>query len=93
MPASLIERLIDFGIGYSLITALLLREWSDRDRISLAGFWFRRARRLLPAVFALLAAVVVFSLVVLPDEVARLRSDVAAALTYITNWYLIPRTG
>jgi peptidoglycan/LPS O-acetylase OafA/YrhL len=25
----------------------------------------------------------------MPDEVARLRSDVAAALTYVTNWYLI----
>ncbi|HEY4376365.1 MAG TPA: acyltransferase, partial [Acidimicrobiales bacterium] len=38
--------------GY-LITALLLAEWGRTGTISLAAFWERRARRLLPAVIAL----------------------------------------
>ena len=43
-----------------LITSLLLRERSGTGRISLGGFWARRARRLLPAVFLLLIVVVVY---------------------------------
>jgi peptidoglycan/LPS O-acetylase OafA/YrhL len=89
LPGGFLGVDVFFVISGYLITALLLREFADRGTFSLRGFWFRRARRLLPAVFVLLAGVVVFALVALPDEVARLRSDVAAALTYITNWYLI----
>jgi len=38
-----------FVISGFLITGLLLREHEVRDRISLAGFYARRARRILPA--------------------------------------------
>jgi peptidoglycan/LPS O-acetylase OafA/YrhL/lysophospholipase L1-like esterase len=89
MPGGFLGVDVFFVISGYLITALLLREFADRGRISLRGFWLRRARRLLPAVFVLLGGVVVFALIALPDEVARLRADVAAALTYITNWWLI----
>src|SRR3954469_2164194 len=44
--------------GY-LITTLLLVERRVTGRIDLAGFWARRARRLLPAVLLLVAAVAV----------------------------------
>src|ERR687886_2507200 len=44
--------------GY-LITSLLLAERRREGRIDLRRFWFRRARRLLPAVVVLLAAVAV----------------------------------
>ena len=47
------------------------------------------ARRLLPALFALIIAVMVYAVIFLPDEVASLRVDVLAAFTYVTNWYLI----
>ena len=74
--------------GY-LITALLLAEWHERGRIDVASFWLRRARRLLPALFALLASVMAFAVLFLPDEVAGLRGDALAAAGYVLNWRLI----
>jgi peptidoglycan/LPS O-acetylase OafA/YrhL len=74
--------------GY-LIPALLLDEWRERGSISLPSFWGRRARRLLPALFLLLLATLAVATVGFPGEVARLRSDAAAATVYVTNWYLI----
>ncbi|HEY6056698.1 MAG TPA: acyltransferase family protein, partial [Candidatus Limnocylindrales bacterium] len=74
--------------GY-LITSLLVAEWRATGSIDLASFWMRRARRLLPALYVLLGGVLAFALVALPDEVARLRVDAAAAIGYVTNWYLV----
>ena len=46
-------------------------------RIALKEFWFRRARRLLPALFLMLGVVVLFSLVFLRDNaISELKSDV-----------------
>ena len=49
----------------------------------------RRARRLLPALFALLAVVVLYALLFLPDSINKLKSDTLAALSYTSNWWLI----
>jgi peptidoglycan/LPS O-acetylase OafA/YrhL len=78
-----------FVISGYLITSLLLAEWRQRGRIAFTAFWLRRARRLLPALFLLIAVTLAFAVVFLPDEVAGLRSDTLAALGYVTNWYLI----
>src|SRR5215213_450934 len=78
-----------FVISGYLITSLLLTEWREQGRINLLGFWMRRARRLLPALYLLLVVTLAFAVVFLPDEVARLRDDALAAFGYVTNWYLI----
>ena len=78
-----------FVISGYLITSLLLAEWRQRGRIDLPAFWLRRARRLLPALFLLIGVTLVFAVVFLPGEVADLRGDAAAALGYVTNWYLV----
>jgi peptidoglycan/LPS O-acetylase OafA/YrhL/lysophospholipase L1-like esterase len=78
-----------FVISGYLITSLLLAEWRQRGRIAFTAFWLRRARRLLPALFLLIAVTLAFAVVFLPDEVAGLRGDTLAALGYVTNWYLI----
>jgi hypothetical protein len=78
-----------FVISGYLITTLLLTEWLQRGRIDLPAFWFRRARRLLPALFLLMAVVLVFAVLFLSTEVAGLRGDALAAFSYVTNWYLI----
>ena len=78
-----------FVISGYLITSLLLGEWNETQKVNLGAFWLRRARRLLPALYLLLASVLVFSVLSLRDEVARLRSDGVAAFGYVTNWYLI----
>lgn len=76
--------------GY-LITGLLLGEYSDNSRIDLGRFYLRRARRLLPALFTVLAGVCLYVVIALPREAAALRGDVGAALGYVTNWWLILR--
>ncbi len=74
--------------GY-LITALLLTERASAGQVSLRRFWWRRARRLLPAVLLVLGFWLAYAVVFLPDEVAGLRADALASLSYVTNWYLI----
>ncbi len=76
--------------GY-LITALLLQESAHRGRPHLGRFWLRRARRLLPALWLLLATLPVVTAWLAPDALPRLREDTLAALAYITNWVYIFR--
>jgi peptidoglycan/LPS O-acetylase OafA/YrhL len=75
--------------GY-LITGLLLAEWDAGGGIDLKRFWSRRARRLLPALFCMLAAVAVYAaLLAPPTALARLRWDGLATLGYVANWRLV----
>src|SRR5919199_3863391 len=78
-----------FVISGYLITALLLAEWRTRGRVALKAFWLRRARRLLPALYLLIAVTLAYAVVFLPGEVAGLRKDAIAAFGYVTNWYLV----
>jgi peptidoglycan/LPS O-acetylase OafA/YrhL len=76
-----------FVVSGYLITSLLLSERRETGRVSLRAFYIRRARRLLPALFTLLAGVIAYSLLFLPDAIGTLRSDTVAALTYTSNWW------
>jgi peptidoglycan/LPS O-acetylase OafA/YrhL/lysophospholipase L1-like esterase len=89
MPGGFLGVEIFFVISGYLITALLLGEWQQRNRIDFKAFWLRRARRLLPALFLLLGVTLVYAVIFLPEEVAGLRWDTLAAFGYVTNWYLI----
>jgi peptidoglycan/LPS O-acetylase OafA/YrhL len=76
-----------FVVSGYLITSLLLGERRETGRVSLRDFYIRRARRLLPALFALLAVIVAYALLFLPDSIGTLRTDAVAALTYTSNWW------
>jgi peptidoglycan/LPS O-acetylase OafA/YrhL len=89
LPGGFLGVEVFFVISGYLITSLLLAEWRVYGRIDVKEFWLRRARRLLPALFLLLLAVLAYSAVFLPGELAGLRADALAASTYVTNWYLI----
>ena len=79
-----------FVLSGFLITSLLLSEWGGRNRIALSAFWARRARRLLPALFLMLAGVALYAaFVAAPDELATIRGDALSSLAYIANWHLI----
>jgi len=80
-----------FVISGYLITSILMLERERSGTIDLKSFWIRRARRLLPALFVLLALVVVAAVLFARDSLYRLPLDVASALTYSTNWMLIFR--
>ncbi len=73
-----------FVISGFLITALAIGEIERTGSLSLGKFWGRRARRLLPALYLLVAAVVVWALIDgIPD---LLGGDVVATLAYVANW-------
>jgi peptidoglycan/LPS O-acetylase OafA/YrhL len=76
-----------FVISGYLITRLLLREVDSTGTISFAGFYARRARRLLPALGALLAAMAVFVWPLLPSagERRRLATSIVAASLFSAN--------
>ena len=78
---------IFFVISGYLITTLLLAERSTSGTISLSGFWVRRARRLLPALFLVLVAT---SIAVYLDRshmnVGAFRWDGIATMFYSANW-------
>lgn len=76
--------------GY-LITDLLVNERQRSGRVHLGQFWLRRAKRLLPALFVMLAAVVVWATLVDPARLAAVRSDLPAAVFYASNWWFIFR--
>ena len=83
-----------FVLSGFLITGLLVGEFRGRGRIGLAGFWLRRARRLLPA---LIVVLVVVSLVVRFAEPAGqypdFRMSVLSSLGYFSNWWQIATSG
>ncbi|MEI8002044.1 MAG: acyltransferase family protein [Actinomycetes bacterium] len=75
--------------GY-LITSLLLLEWRRSDTINFGGFWARRARRLLPALFLVLLVIALWGRIVLhPDQWGALRADSLWTLFYGANWHFI----
>jgi peptidoglycan/LPS O-acetylase OafA/YrhL len=79
-----------FTLSGFLITSLLIREWDRTDGIVLPSFWMRRARRLLPALCLMLAALAVYSQ--LAHQSGRwptLGSDEVASLFYFANWHFL----
>jgi peptidoglycan/LPS O-acetylase OafA/YrhL len=89
LPGGFLGVDIFFVLSGYLITSLLVTEAQRRGRISIKQFYIRRARRLLPALFALLLVVGAIGALWLPQQAARLRGDLIAALGYATNWWLI----
>ena len=79
-----------FTLSGYLITTLLLLERSSTGGIDLQAFWVRRARRLLPALIAVLLAVAAYAAFFAePVTALRLRWDSIAALFYLANWRFV----
>ncbi len=77
-----------FVISGYLITRLLLGEMQRDNRISLRGFYARRAKRLLPLSALLLATVGVLSIIIFsPVRAAEVSGDIIAAAVYAANWH------
>ena len=78
-----------FVISGYLITTLLVTESATTGRISLKAFWWRRARRLLPALWTLLLAVTMYCALFERDALGTLRGDVIGSMVYAFNWFQI----
>lgn len=77
---------IFFVLSGFLISTLLIRELRKNGKISLGAFWLRRARRLLPALVALILIVVPAAWIVQRDLLVGIGRQVLGALTFSTNW-------
>jgi peptidoglycan/LPS O-acetylase OafA/YrhL len=88
-PGGLLGVGLFFTLSGYLITDLLLGQWRGSGKVHLGDFWLRRARRLLPALFVMLAIVTAWVTIFDRARLANLRGAVAAAATYSSNWYLI----
>ena len=89
LPGGFIGVEVFFVISGYLITLLLIGEHEKTGHIDLKQFWIRRAKRLLPALFLMMALLMVYSALFERDTLGKLRGDVLAGLGYITNWYQI----
>lgn len=78
-----------FVISGYLITLLLIAEHERSGQIDLKQFWLRRFRRLLPAVFAMLALMTVYLALFKPEARGRTRGDILGGVGYVSNWYQI----
>jgi peptidoglycan/LPS O-acetylase OafA/YrhL len=90
-PGGLLGVGVFFTLSGFLITGILISQWSKLGRIKLGDFWLHRARRLLPALFVMLAVVTAWVTVADRARLASLRPAVGAAAAYFSNWYLIAR--
>ena len=78
-----------FFSGY-VIVMLLLKEYARTGKVPIMEFYRRRLRRLLPALFILVATWGIF---LAPDEVRRpLKGDILATLGFFQNWRLISQS-
>lgn len=89
VPGGLLGVGVFFVLSGYLITDLLIGEWKNTGTIRLQQFWLRRARRLLPAMLLMVAAVCVWTALVNGHRLPAMRDDALGALLYVSNWQLI----
>lgn len=78
-----------FTLSGYLITDLLLGQQEITDKLQLTDFWLRRARRLLPALFVMLAVVTAWVTLLDRSQLPAIRGAVVASAGYVSNWWLI----
>ena len=78
-----------FVISGFLITALLVDEHDTTRRIDLTGFWIRRARRLLPALYLFLFGTISLAALFGTDALDKIRREILGAVFYVSNWVLL----
>jgi peptidoglycan/LPS O-acetylase OafA/YrhL len=88
-PGGMLGVSVFFTLSGYLITDLLLGQHEMIGRLQLADFWLRRARRLLPALFVMLAVVAAWVTLLDRDQLPAIRGAVASSAAYVGNWWLI----
>ena len=77
-----------FALSGFLITTLLFSELDRKGTISIRKFYIRRAVRLFPALYALLAVFLVFAVVAGGKDRSHYLAEVAAAFFYVYNFFV-----
>ncbi len=82
-----------FVISGYLITSIIIREM-ESDRFSLRGFYERRIRRIFPALFVVIAVVVIVGAIILsPAAFRTLTESGAAAALSVSNFFFWRQDG
>ncbi|HET9593283.1 MAG TPA: acyltransferase, partial [Solirubrobacterales bacterium] len=85
-PGGLLGVGIFFTLSGYLITDILLSQLNQRGKIDFLRFWAARARRLLPALFVMLAIVTAWVTIFGPAQPDQFRKAVLSAVFYVNNW-------
>jgi peptidoglycan/LPS O-acetylase OafA/YrhL len=85
-PGGLLGVGIFFTLSGYLITDILLAQLNQCGKIDFLRFWGARARRLLPALFVMLAIVTAWVTIFGPAQPDQYRKAVVSAVFYVNNW-------
>ena len=93
LPGGFVGVDVFFVISGFLITQGLVRELERRGTISLAGFYARRVRRILPAATMALLGITVATVTLLPQtRWLQIGRDVVNGSVYVINWAFAQRS-
>jgi peptidoglycan/LPS O-acetylase OafA/YrhL len=94
LPAGFLGVDVFFVLSGFLIASLALGEHDRHATVSTAGFYARRARRLLPAAVVAIVSIVVLSAVLQPEAArGQVRGEGVASLLYVSNWWQMAHGG
>lgn len=96
LPGGFVGVDVFFVISGYLITRLLVTEWERTGRIDFNAFYARRARRLLPALIAMILGVLAGMVLLMGRHEAlidRTAESAAASLLFVANFYFQFNTG
>ncbi|MFI2709123.1 acyltransferase family protein [Micromonospora sp. NPDC018662] len=92
LPGGFVGVDVFFVISGFLITGQIVSEIERTGRLSLIGFYARRAKRILPAATVVLAATAVAVRLFVPrGDWQAIGGDIAAAAVYVVNWRFADR--
>lgn len=80
---------IFFVLSGYLITDILLSDWETKGNIQLIRFWWRRIRRLFPALYTMLFFVTIWITLFQRELLSPLREDLVSVIFYFSNWWFI----
>ena len=92
LPGGWIGVSVFFTLSGFLITQIVDRD-HEFTRASMASFWGRRARRLLPAVLATIAATVAVVAIIDREILRDVSEEGLAATFYVHNWWSLSELG
>ncbi|MDT2612988.1 acyltransferase family protein [Enterococcus dongliensis] len=78
-----------FVVSGYLITDLLLQEWNQTGRIDIKQFYYRRMKRLYPALVTMLIGASAYITLFQRNLLNNLRGNVISSLLYVNNWWQI----
>ena len=93
VPGGFIGVDVFFVVSGFIVTRLLLMQRAATGRIDLRAFWARRARRILPALAAVLLVCVPLAFAVDPELLDGIRRQLVGAVTFSSNWLAIAAEG